>query len=551
MSPKRAGKESRIKTKKMKKYYIFAVILLIASCFRPQSQAQTPLTEGGGPVVEKCFAATSTQCLLRNDDKSAIFYLENYSTNPKLKFQGLVTYNKSTGTSYAEEAVLPLGYHHLYTRTLGAEYLGYYYRYNAEKKTFDFSFARYPQKKSTSGVREINPENRVAIDVTGRGEILKYVATSPDDSKYAFVFIVPDENNKAPYFYCYIYDNTGKELWYDKFLPTIAGTKFSIQDLELSDKGELLLLVYATKTKGPNVLHPTMQLFSCTRGNLTSISEELTFGFVNSMRMLRLANHDLFIGGYYDETMSSNTTGYFNFIVKDDPMRITSKNHAAFDFASGKSYEGLTDHDYYVKCDYLFEMPDHIIAMLGEQYTSILQHSEQSAVAYRHVTNDIVCNRFTLDGTSLGSVRVDKHVSAQAGAIVTTHDDGEPIGSFRLVEKDVRPKAPTFYNLGLGYVPVVQGSEIFVIYTDKASNFEEESNEWESTTIESATDNCVVVTRVDYGTDKKVVMMPTKAGQTFHDVWLIDGQDIYFGMSGKKAYTIEKFKLNKQWSWDK
>lgn len=536
----------------MKKIVLLAVILIVTSFMALPLKAQTPLTEGGGPVIEKCSAPLSSTSLIRNDSKTALFYLETYSPNVKLQYQGIVTYNKSTGTAFEEDVVLPTGYHHLYTRAIGTDFFGYYYRYNPEKHSFDYSVAQYPQKKSSDGVRNINPENRLSVDLTGRGEILKYVAVSPDESKYAITFIVPNDRNQAPYFYCYIYDNTGKELWYDKFLPTIEGNKFTIQDIELTDKGELLLLVYAVKGKNATVQHPTMQLFSCTRGNITSISEEITFGFINSMKMLRLANKDIFIGGYYDETQQSNTTGYFNFIVKDDPtLKITGKNHAAFNYGSGATYSGLTDHDYYVKCDYIFEMPDHIIAMLGEQYTSIQQHGEKSSLAYRHHTNDIYCNKFTLGGTDLGFVKVNKHVSAQAGEIVTTHDDGERIAAFRMEEKTARPKAMTFYNLGLGYVPVVQGSHIYVIYTDKASNFAEDATEWDPTAIEDAGDDCVVVTRVDYSVDKKVVMLPNKAGQTFHNVWMIDGQDIYFGMSGKKTYTLEKFTLNGKWAWDK
>ena len=542
---------TEIKKEFMKKLALLSVILILTTIFIPSSKAQTPLTEGGGAAIPKCSAPLSTPTLIRNNDKSALFYLETYSPNVKLQYQGLVTYNKTTGTAFEEDIQLPEGYHHLYTRAIGTELFGYYYRYNAEKKSFDYSVARYPIKKNVDGVRVLTPENRLSVDLTGRGEILKYVAVSPDDSKYAMIFIVPNDRNQAPYFYCYIYDNTGKEIWYDKFLPTIAGNKFSIQDIELSDKGELLLLVYATKGKNATIQNPTVQLFSCTHGNISSITETLDFGFVNSMKMLRLANKDIFIGGYYDETQQSNTTGYFTFVVKEEPLRITEKSHAPFDKTQGNEYYGLSNSDYYVKCDYLFEMPDHIVAMIGEQYASIQQHSEKSAMAYRHHTNDIFCNRFTLNGTDLGCIKVNRHASAQASEIVTTHDDGERIAAFRMEEKTARPKAPTFYNLGLGYVPVVKGSEIFILYTDLLSNYAEDSEEWNAAEIETPDKNCLVVTRMDYSTDKKVIMLPNKAGQTFHDVWLVDGEDIYFGMSGKKTYTIEKFKLNKKWSWDK
>lgn len=513
--------------------------------------AQTPLTEGGGPAIENCSSQLSDHTFLRQDDKTANFYLNTYSTNPKLQFQGIVTYNKTTGTAFTENIILPTGYRHLYSRAIGTDYFAYYYRYNASNHSFDFATAQIPQKKSADGIRQVTPEVRIAIDLTGRGEIMKYTAVSPDESKYAITFIVPNERNQAPYFYCFIYDENGKEIWYDKFLPTIAGSKFSIQDIELSDKGELLVLVYATKGKNATVQSPTLQLFSCTRGNITSITEPIDYGFINSMKMLRLKNKDLFIGGYYDETMQSNTSGFFSYVVGSDPFKITAKSHHAFDYRNEVYYDGLTDKDYYIKCDYLYEQSDKIVVMLGEQYTSIQQHGEKSSLAFRHHTNDIYCNRFTLGGTDLGYVKINKHLSAQSGNVITTHDDGERIGCYLFTEKKAYEKPSTFAGLNISYVPIFKDNEIYVMYSDKATNYEETSTEWDAADIEKGDENCVVLTKVDYSVDKKVVMLPNKAAQVFNGIWLIDGQDIYFGAAGKKSYSIEKFKLNKKWSWDK
>ncbi|MBO4645457.1 MAG: hypothetical protein J5642_02965 [Bacteroidales bacterium] len=528
--------------------FLLVVLLWVGSLFSPLS-AQTPLTEGGGPAIENCNAYNSTPFLLRNDDKTAVFYLDTYSTNPKSQYQGLVTYNKTTQTAFKEDVVLPAGYRHLYSRAAGSDYLAYYYRYNAETHNFDYAVARFPQKKAVEGVRNITPEIRTSIDLTGRGEILKYTAVSPDASKYAVTFIVPNDRNQAPYFYCYIYDSNGEEIWYDKFLPSISGSKFSIQDIGLSDKGELLLLVYATKGKGNVQNTPTVQLFSCTKGNITSISEELTFGYVNSMKMLRLKNNDIFIGGYYDDTPQSNTTGCFNFIISDQPLKITAKNHAAFNYTNEVVYDGLNDQDYFVKCDYLYELPDKIVVMLGEQYASLMQN--EKSTTYRYHTNFIYCNKFTLGGTDLGLVKVQKHQTTRTASLLTSHDDGERIGSYLFEAKKVMEKSPTFTAVGLHYYPIVRGNMIYILYMDKFSNFAEDATGWEGTDMEKNEENCVVLTKVDYSTDKKVVTLPNKNGQHFHDVWLVDGENIYFGMSGKKNYTLEKFLLNNKWNWDK
>ena len=94
-------------------------------------------------------------------------------------------------------------------------------------------------------------------------------------------------------------------------------------------------------------------------------------------------------------------------------------------------------------------------------------------------------------------------------------------------------------------------NEMYVMYADKFSNFDENNNDWDAANVDKGDEMCVVLTKIDYSVDKKMVMAPNKNAAVFHDIWLIDGQDIYFGMSGKKSYTIEKFKLNKQWNWDK
>ncbi len=515
------------------------------------TNAQTPLVDDLGATVEHCNAAISNHIFLKQDAKSAIFYLNSYSNNPKLQYQGIVTYNKNTGTSYNENIELPAGYRPLYARTAGDQYLAYYYRFNRANRTFEYATASFPQKKSVSGTRQVTPEVRVAIDVTDRGEILKYTAVSQDESKHAVVFIAPNERNQAPYFYCYIYDNTGKELWYDKFLPVIIGNKFSIQDIALSDKGELLLLLYSVKGKNASMQNPTIQLFTCTKGHIESVDEPVDFGYVNSMKMLRLKNKDIFIGGYYDATVQSNTTGFFTYIYNPDKNKITDKSHEAIEYRNEHTYDGLTDNDYFIKCDYLFELPDKIVLMMGEQHTSIQEHGEKSSLAYRHHTNDVYCNKFTLGGTSLGLLKVNKHLSVSGNSIVTTHDDGERIGNYLINEKNAFAKNPTFANLSLTYFPIVKGNLVYILYADRFSNYAEDANEWEEAVLEKADENCLVVTKVDYSVDKKVVALPGKTGQTFHDVWVTDGDFVFFGMSGKKDYAIKQLKLNGQWTWDK
>lgn len=511
-------------------------------------KAQTPLTEGGGPSVARCNGALSDQTLLKQDDKSAIFYLHTYSDNPKQQYQGIVTYNKSTGTTYNEDVILPDGYRPLFFRPCGENYFGCYYRLNRTKKSFDYATATFPQKKSTSGVRNITPTVNTSIDITDRADIVKFSAVAPDQSKFAVVLVAPDINYRTHHFYCFVYDKDGNEVWTEKYTPALSGSRFTVHDIELTRKGEILLLV--NSVKGKNAL---VQLFSCTEDGISSVDETVDFGYIQSMKMLRLQNQlkEIFVGGYFSTSTQGGTTGFFNLIYNPDKKTFTSKHHDTFEYKDKTVYDDFTEADYTIKCDHLIELPDKIVMMIGEQYITVQQHGEKSSTAYKHITNNIYGNKFALNGNNLGVIKVQRHISAGSGSLVSQREEGERIGKSALYEKGPAPKMPTFANLGITYSPIVQGSTIYLLYEDLAANYAEDATGWEPAAVEKADNNCVVLTRMDYSADKKVVMMPGKSPQTFHDIWCIDGQDIYFGMSGKKDYSIQKFKLDGRWSWDK
>ena len=507
-------------------------------------KAQTPLTEGGGPAVERCNAGLSNHLLLKQDDKIAVSYLNNYSNNPKQQYQGIVTYNKATETTFNEDVILPDGYRPLYVRPCGDSYFGAYYRLNRAKKSLEYATALFSQKKSTDGIRNVTPTSRLSFDISDRDDIAKFTAASPDGSKFAVVLVAPDLYFRTSRIYYFIYDNTGTELRHDVIAPATGNNRFTVQDIAITHRSELVILLQTSKGK-ENII----QLYRSTPDETTHISENVDFGYINSMKMLRLQSKEIFVGGYYNA--QGKTIGFFNLVYNPDKNAFTHRNHDTFEFKGNDTYDGFTEADYLITCDHLIELPDKIVMMLGEQYISYQQHSEKSALAYKHMTNNIYGNKFSLTGNSLGIVKVQRHVSANSGSLISMREEGERIGSSVLGEKNSAPKIPTLTNLGLSYSPIVKGNSVYILFEDNAENYSENATGWEETSIEKADENCVVLTRMDYSTDRKVVMMPSKTAQTFHDVWFIDGDTIYFGMSGKKDYSIQKFKLDGRWSWDR
>ena len=507
-------------------------------------KAQTPLTEGGGPKVERCSAALSNSTLLKQDEKSAVFYLNTYSNNPKQQYQGIVTYNKSTGTAFNEDVVLPNGFRPLYIRPCGDSYFCGYYRLNRAKKNFEYATVLIPQKKSIDGIRKVTPASRFTINISDRDDLSKFTAVSPDGSKFAVVIVAPDLYYRKSAIYYFIYDNNGNELKHDTITPSTGNNRFTVQDIAINHRSELNILLQTTKGKD-NII----QLFRCTKDETSCITETIDFGYINSMKMLRLKSKDIFVGGYYN--VGGKTVGFFNLVFNPDKNAFTHRNHDTFEFKGEDTYEGFTEADYLISCDHLIELPDKIVMMLGEQYITYQQHNEKSAFAYKHLTNNIYGNKFSLTGSNLGIVKVQRHLSASSGELIALREEGERIGSSVLAETASAPKMPTLTNLGLSYSPIVKGSTVYILFEDKAENYAENATGWNESAVEKADENCVVLAKMDYSADRKVVMMPAKPAQTFHDIWCTDGDIIYFGMSGKKDYSIQKFKLDGNWAWDR
>ena len=521
---------------------LFPIIALIFATFC--LHAQTPLTEGGGPSVDRCSAALSNSTLLKLDEKSAVFYLNTYSNNPKQQYQGIVTYNKSTGTAFNEDVILPNGYRPFFIRPCGDSYFGGYYRLNRAKKNFEYATVTFPQKKSIDGIRKVTPTSRFTINISDRDDITKFTAVSPDGSKFAVVIVAPDLYYRSSFIYYFIYDNNGNELRHDTIAPVTGNKRFIVHDIAVSHRNELNILLQTTKGKD-NII----QLFRSTPDETTCITETIDFGYINSMKMLRLKSKEIFVGGYYNN--GGKTVGFFNLVFNPDKNAFTHRNHDTFEFKGEDTYDGFTEADFLISCDHLIELPDKIVMMLGEQYVTYQQHNEKSAMAYKHLTNNIYGNKFSLTGSNLGIAKVQRHLSANSGQLIVLREEGERIGSSVLAETTSAPKMPTLTNLGLAYSPIVKGNNVYILFEDKAENYAENATGWKESAVEKADENCVVLAKMDYSADRKVVMLPAKSAQTFHDIWCIDGDIIYFGMSGKKDYSIQKFKLDGNWSWDR
>lgn len=534
----------------MKRFFAFIVVAFFI--FYGPTMAQTPVIENRGPVIDNFNNSCEQVSFIQNDGHTANFYFSSIGNSKKADQQAIISYNLNNNHTVEKTITTPFGYHHLYTNQPIHEesengLISYYYRVNHETQNFEYAIAEINNLSKNSAFN-ITPKQRLTLHLSGRGEVMKYIAISPDTSKYAINFIVPNDKNQAPYFYTFVYDNNGKELWYNKFIPQISGSKFSVQDVQLDNNGSLLLLLYSSRGKNQVVFEPTVQLFICKKDTTLEASQPIDFGYITSMKLLQMKSKDYFIGGYYEAENKGYSSGYFNITFDDYTLKTISQMYAPFAVGKQKEiFDDIEDDEYFVKCDYIYELGEKTIVMLGEQFTSLIDGKN-----YIHHMNDIFVNKFMLDGKDMGYNRINKHQQLSTSAAVSSHSYGERISGTFLNEKGEPERIASFHELSLSYYPIRKGDQIYVLYTDKASNYREEQQNIESANIQHPEELCVALAKINYNMDKKVILLPeSKSDQLFRGIMLNDDNTIYFGMAGKKNFSIEHFDLNERWSWDK
>lgn len=535
----------------MKRNFTLILIAIFVTMLS-QSMAQNPVIEKHGPELTDFNNNCEQVSLIQQDGQFTHYYFSILGNSKKADIQSIVTYNTNNDQVTERKVNTPLGYHHLYTiqqmdEEKNGNLISYYYRVNEATQNFEYATAEISNfKKGTSF--SLTPKQRLTIHLSGRGEVMKYIAVSPDTTKYAINFIVPNDKNQAPYFYSFVYDNNGKELWYNKFIPQISGSKFSVQDVQLDNNGNLLLLLYSSRGKNQVVFEPAAQLFICKKDTILDATQPIDFGYITSMKLLQMKNKDYFIGGYYEADNKGFTSGYFNITFDDYTLKTLSQMYAPFAVGKEKStYDDIEDDQYFVKCDKLYELGEKTIIMMGEQFTSIIDGKN-----YIHHTNDILVNKFMLDGKDMGYNRVSKHQQLHTSTAVSAHSYGQRISGNFLNERGEPERIASFQELSLSYYPIRKGDQLYVLYTDNASNYAEDNEKWESADIAHPADLCVVLAKINYNMDKKVILLPDgKNDCLFRGLINNDDNTLYFGVAGKKNFFIEHFTLNERWSWDK
>jgi len=516
----------------MKKTSVFLILFIL---FVGKTFTQIPILTPSGPIIPNFYPHISDNEIIENDENTILsHHVVDYTTLfKKMNLEHLISYSKDEKKVKIQELVVPNAKetNHLFTRKIGDDIIIYYAEQSKKDNQFIVKTTTLSQDIST-GKKNINLNSLFSFNI-GDKESVKYQAVeSPDKSKHAFLFIILDRKNVIQKFTIMVFDDRGEYLWQENYNPNFSDKETTMSDFKLTDDGKALLLVLSSSGKKRDV--PDLQLISFHENEQITMDVEISEEIIQSMKMLILSNDTYFVGGYYAEKKST-TVGYFSMVFDPRSEALLHKNFSRFnDDYNEKGVLGFgklayVNQRYNVKCDYLFELDNGSVAMLGEQHFSFAVTNSKGLTTYRYFKKHIICNIFSLDGDKRGYEMIKR---SQAFVL------GVPVYDLS--------------RFGLSYSPFIKGSDVYLLYNDNIKNFNGKSKNWETLNIAHSKTACTVLAKIsDIGNaQRKVVMLPNKDGRIFHKLWAFDGERAFFGIMSKKLYSLEQFEVNDQWNWD-
>lgn len=531
-------------------FFISFLFLLLGNLY-----AQEPLLDEVGPVIPGYNSVYADQTIIFDDEEAFTAYQYGYGYNKANEIQNLVSYHRGKKTLNSEKLVVANNFRYVYAHQSDEDFIAYYYRI-AKGNVYELASATIPMKKSSNGSKSVDPTVIASFKFLSKGQVQRYVSVSPDKSMYTISLVAFDAKNVLNGFYVHVFNSKGEELWNQKYNPKIAGTSFEVHDVKLTDKGKVLFLLNAVTGEGKKVTSPTLQLLSLYKTDEVSMKETITFGYINSMRLLIKKNLDYFVGGYYSLKNNGGSSGYFTYVFNQHTEEKINNFNTLFydDYKEKKTSEMLfANQDYKVNCNLLHEFSNEFIVMLGEQTAYTRYEDEKSGeVLYNYYNNKVFYNLFSLDGVGAGYELVDKKQTLTE----EKHFLGpKPVGERKISPTPSMVGDPDIFpyqSAALSYCPIIRGNSVYLIYNDNINNYNGEAEGRISANLNEDKTVCLVLTKIAKLDDveRKVVMIPAKEKRIFDKVWYFDGTTLYFGVNAKKSYTLEKIVLNDQWSWD-
>jgi len=392
-------------------------------------------------------------------------------------------------------------------------------------------------KKVTLDKKNINAEPLIEDVLNFHLENKDYTsficAGSADKQLFAISMLLTDKKSQLKDLFTATFDNEGEVIWQTTSTPHLENEFFNIADMQVSNDGVVYYCISSYSKEGPKLFNYKFHLYTVEE-NLTDIQyEDIDFGTIKDMKMKILKNGKLFIGGYYSEKPDDNAGGSFSYTLNPVSMEIENKNHQIFSSDYFQPYNmynpiklNFVNQQHRVNCDYIFELYNGKIIMLGEQRADYATYSNGS-YTFTCYAKSIITNTFTPEGDYDSYFMIKKNQAALSNMQYSSPED-----------------------LFLSYAAFDNGKNVFLIYNDHTNNLSPTTLNKDMFKIGNPfykinKNSCVTLTQIDENDNiaKWNIMDCTTTKKVYNQIMFINGNEIVFDAFSRKLNTLSKFTL--------
>jgi hypothetical protein len=381
-----------------------------------------------------------------------------------------------------------------------------------------------------------NIEEITSMPFDNRDACISLTATSQDKSKFSINILHTSARGDFSGIYTAVF-NGGELLWSNHEIPSLENENFDISDMQVSNEGVAYIGISSYSKKGLKSENEKFQLYVINENEGQLYTESVEYGVIRAMKLKLLRNGNLFIGGYYSENLLENGTGSFSYIFNPATAEFTSSTHQEFseDYKSAPRPDVFitkyANQQYTVVCQYIFELDNGKIVMLGEQKyikTVVTRTNNTVQTSYVIFAKNILSNSFNANGEYENFAMYNKH---------------QGISTQKLYSYDPR-------DFLLSYYAVQKGNNIYLMYNDNTNNVLRGSTKDEIFELNTGfsfikKNSCLTLATLDENGDlsKEKVMDCSAIGRVLNKILYFDGDDVMFATFGKKTNSISKITL--------
>ena len=397
----------------------------------------------------------------------------------------------------------------------------------SDDKTKEYTIEMNSYEKG-SRTYEWNPREIASYNYERKDDSYLTTAISPDKSKIVIVYMQVNKKNLFKGAAVMTFNNRGELLWENHLDLEFQNKTFAIEDCAIDNEGSVYLpivsYVEAKKSRTDEQLH----LYRISENNSVEAVEDVSFGFIEELKLKILKNGNIFIGGYYKTELGidDNEAGYFGafFDVQTDNFSnlVSTKFPSSYKekrvIYGGNLTPKLDNQQHQVKCEEIFELDNGKIVLIGEQSKMYISrgYNNNAQNIYYYYAKNILYNLFSADGNAEEFKMIKK---AQYYSSTTIYDDyNKAFISFNAFQK---------------------GNDIYFVFNDNLENYTGKQDKvykmnWKKT--------CTVLVKMnENGEEERNILLNSKTQKKiFQTLLFVNGNDLIIHGINKKYSELSR-----------